>query len=125
MARKGTCRSVLYNNDWFRNNSLIYVQYAPGKETKTQEHSNKVFKREDLFLKIEKLSHYGIKNIEIGYTFPNTERGLFSGLNTRIYFTGLNLLTFSKFDLWDTGMGGNGLGYPPQKVYNIGLQVNF
>ena len=22
-------------------------------------------------------------------------------------------------------MGGNGLGYPPQKVYNIGLQVNF
>jgi hypothetical protein len=27
--------------------------------------------------------------------------------------------------LWDTEMGGNGLGYPPQKVYNIGLQVNF
>ena len=66
-----------------------------------------------------------LKNVEIGYTFPNKETGLFSGLNTRIYFTGLNLLTFSKFDLWDTEMGGNGLGYPPQKVYNIGLQVNF
>ena len=66
-----------------------------------------------------------LKNIEIGYTFPDRESGLFSGLNTRIYFTGLNLLTFSKFDLWDTEMGGNGLGYPPQKVYNIGLQVNF
>ena len=62
-----------------------------------------------------------LKNVEIGYTFPDRE----SGLNTRVYFTGLNLLTFSKFDLWDTEMGGNGLGYPPQKVYNIGLQVNF
>ena len=66
-----------------------------------------------------------LKNVEIGYTFPDRSSGLFSGLNTRIYFTGLNLLTFSKFDLWDTEMGGNGLGYPPQKVYNIGLQVNF
>ena len=66
-----------------------------------------------------------LKNVEIGYTFPDKSSGLFSGLNTRIYFTGLNLLTFSKFDLWDTEMGGNGLGYPPQKVYNIGLQVNF
>lgn len=66
-----------------------------------------------------------LKNIEIGYTFPDSENGIFSNINTRIYFTGLNLLTFSKFDLWDTEMGGNGLGYPPQKVYNIGLQVNF
>mgnify|MGYP003309935899 CR=1 FL=1 len=66
-----------------------------------------------------------LKNVEIGYTFPDRETGLFSGLNTRVYFSGLNLLTISKFDLWDTEMGGNGLGYPPQKVYNIGLQVNF
>ena len=66
-----------------------------------------------------------LKNVEVGYTFPDRSSGLFAGLNTRIYFTGLNLLTFSKFDLWDTEMGGNGLGYPPQKVYNIGLQVNF
>ena len=66
-----------------------------------------------------------LKNLEFGYTFPDSEDGFFSKVNTRIYFTGLNLLTFSKFDLWDTEMGGNGLGYPPQKVYNIGLQVNF
>ena len=66
-----------------------------------------------------------LKNLEFGYTFPDSDDGFFSKVNTRIYFTGLNLLTFSKFDLWDTEMGGNGLGYPPQKVYNIGLQVNF
>ena len=66
-----------------------------------------------------------LKNLEFGYTFSDSDDGFFSKVNTRIYFTGLNLLTFSKFDLWDTEMGGNGLGYPPQKVYNIGLQVNF
>ena len=37
-----------------------------------------------------------LKNIEIGYTFPESEAGLFSGLSTRVYFTGLNLLTFFK-----------------------------
>ena len=66
-----------------------------------------------------------LKNIEFGYTLPEKSSGIFSGLNTRIYFTGLNLVTFSKFDLWDTEMGGNGLGYPPQKIYNLGLQVKF
>ena len=66
-----------------------------------------------------------LKNIEFGYTLPEKSNGIFSGLNTRIYFTGLNLVTFSKFDLWDTEMGGNGLGYPPQKIYNLGLQVKF
>jgi hypothetical protein len=37
----------------------------------------------------------------------------------------LNLLNISSFDLWDSEMGGNGLGYPPQRVINIGLQLNF
>ena len=39
--------------------------------------------------------------------------------------SGTNLLTFSPFKLWDPEMGGNGLGYPIQRVYNIGLSVNF
>jgi hypothetical protein len=45
--------------------------------------------------------------------------------NLRIYATGNNLLLFSGFDLWDIEMGGDGLGYPIQKVYNIGLQIGF
>ena len=34
-------------------------------------------------------------------------------------------LNFSKFDLWDPEMAGNGLGYPPQRVYNLGIQLKF
>jgi len=32
---------------------------------------------------------------------------------------------FSKFKLWDVEMGGNGLGYPIQRVYNAGIQLTF
>ena len=46
-------------------------------------------------------------------------------LSTRFYASGQNLFTISKFDLWDNEMGGNGLGYPPQRIMNIGLQINF
>ena len=66
-----------------------------------------------------------LKSIEVGYTFPETKTGFFSNLNARVYCTGLNLLNFSKFDLWDPEMAGNGLGYPPQRVFNLGVQLKF
>ncbi len=49
---------------------------------------------------------------------PNIEKA-------RIYMNGSNLLTFSKFKLWDPEMAGYGLGYPPQRVFNLGIHVNF
>ena len=39
--------------------------------------------------------------------------------------TGTNLLTWSSFKLWDPEMAGSGLGYPVQRVYNIGLNLTF
>jgi hypothetical protein len=45
--------------------------------------------------------------------------------NIRLYANGSNLLTFSEFQLWDPEMAGNGLGYPTQRVYNVGLNVTF
>ncbi|MFK8058660.1 MAG: SusC/RagA family TonB-linked outer membrane protein, partial [Polaribacter sp.] len=66
-----------------------------------------------------------LKNIEFGYTLPKSLGRVFSDTQTRVYFTGVNLLHFSKFKLWDPEMAGNGLGYPPQRVLNLGVQVNF
>lgn len=45
--------------------------------------------------------------------------------NLRFYVNGTNLLLWSKFKLWDVEMAGNGLGYPIQRVYNLGLQLSF
>jgi len=110
---------VIANNHWSINNpdpNAFWPRLSTYSISNNEQQST-WWQRDGDFLRL--------KNIEIGYTFPERESGLLSALNTRLYFSGLNLLTFSKFDLWDTEMGGNGLGYPPQKVYNIGLQVNF
>ena len=66
-----------------------------------------------------------LKSVELGYTVPQkiTKKAFVSML--RLYVSGTNLLTFSKFDLWDPEMGGNGLGYPIQRVFNAGIQLNF
>jgi TonB-linked SusC/RagA family outer membrane protein len=66
-----------------------------------------------------------LKSLEIGYTLPDKLLKKLHLENTRIYLNGTNLLCFSKFKLWDVEMGGNGLGYPIQKSYNIGLTVSF
>lgn len=70
-------------------------------------------------------SYLRLKSVEIGYTLPKawTRKARIDAV--RIYFSGLNLLTLSRFKIWDTEMGSNGLNYPIQKVYNLGLNVNF
>jgi len=66
-----------------------------------------------------------LKTVELGYSLPKslTERVGIKVL--RLYGTGQNLLSFSKFKMWDIEMAGNGLGYPIQRVYNFGVQVSF
>lgn len=64
-----------------------------------------------------------LKTLEAGYTMPFAKK---LGLSTaRIYFIGENLFTISAFKLWDPEMGGNGLAYPINRRFNIGLQVSF
>ena len=66
-----------------------------------------------------------LKTVEIGYA-PKSDWLKSVGLSGyRVYVNGMNLLTFSRFRLWDIEMKGNGLGYPLQRVFNMGIQVNF
>ncbi|MDR1336755.1 MAG: TonB-dependent receptor [Tannerella sp.] len=66
-----------------------------------------------------------LKTVEIGYE-PKGKWVRRHGLTGfRIYVNGMNLLTFSKFKLWDVEMKGNGLGYPLQRVFNAGIQLSF
>lgn len=66
-----------------------------------------------------------LKSAEIGYSFPDKFISRASLTKLRAYVSGLNLATFSVFKLWDPEMGGNGLGYPIQKMVNFGLQLSF
>jgi TonB-linked SusC/RagA family outer membrane protein len=64
-----------------------------------------------------------LKTVEIGYNFNKIEKLKMSAC--RLYFSGENLLTFSSFKLWDPEVGANGLGYPINRRFNIGIQVGF
>jgi TonB-linked SusC/RagA family outer membrane protein len=111
--------SIIADNHWSENNPNPNA-FWPRLSTFQVENNEKPstwWLRDGDFLRL--------KSVEFGYTIPESAGKIFSMAKTRFYFTGLNLLHFSKFDLWDPEMAGNGLGYPPQRVINLGAQINF
>ncbi|MBO9672115.1 MAG: TonB-dependent receptor [Sphingobacteriaceae bacterium] len=62
-----------------------------------------------------------LKNVEFGYSTDIKKLNL---RNVRLYLSGTNLFILSKFKMWDAEMRGNGMNYPLQSLYNIGLQVS-
>lgn len=57
-----------------------------------------------------------LKSLEMGYTHKKM----------RVYMEGTNLFILSGFNHWDPEKGsGNGLSYPLQSTYNVGIQYNF
>lgn len=69
-----------------------------------------------------------LKNVEIGYTFNKSPKMPYFNY-VRVYLSGQNLLTFSRFDGNDPEAPGSGLDfgvrYPMTRVFNIGAQLNF
>ena len=93
---------------WSESNPDIHAAYP---RLSVEEYGNNTaastyWLRDASFLKL--------KNAEIGYTYKKM----------RFYISGSNLLTFSRFKLWDPEQGGgSGLKYPTQRVFNIGFQM--
>lgn len=107
------------DSHWSETNRDIYAMW-PRLSPSFIENNNKTstwLMRDGTFLRL--------KSVELGYTLPNHIASKAHMSNLRIYISGTNLLTFSKFKLWDPEMGGNGLGYPVQRVANVGIQLSF
>ncbi|MDR2472710.1 MAG: TonB-dependent receptor [Tannerella sp.] len=102
---------------WSEDNRNIYALYPRLSDSYVDNNTQNStwWLRDGSFLRL--------KSLEAGYTVP--AKWIAPVRNIRLYFSGTNLLTFSKFKLWDPEMGGNGLGYPVQKVFNFGLQLSF
>jgi TonB-linked SusC/RagA family outer membrane protein len=66
-----------------------------------------------------------LKTIELGYTFPKRWLSKAGLSDVRIYCSGFNLLTFTKYDWIDPEISGDYLYYPQQKTLNIGVNVKF
>lgn len=71
------------------------------------------------------MSFLRLKQFTVSYYFPKswTKKGPLSG--GRFYVMGSNVLTFSKFKLWDPELNtNNGISYPNVSSYTIGVAVN-
>lgn len=66
-----------------------------------------------------------LKQVEFGYTMDNKTANKLFMKRMRVYVSGSNLLTFSKFRLWEPELGGNAFNYPLQRVFNLGANISF
>lgn len=107
------------DNYWSEENRNLYALWprlSPVVNSNSAQ-QNTWFMRDGSFLRM--------KQMEVGYSLPAHWNRRLHMQSFRLYVTGTNLFTISKFKLWDIEMAGKGLGYPIQKVFNIGLQVGF
>lgn len=107
------------DNHWSEENPDVYAEWprlAPSVIGNNNVRNTK-FMQDGSFLRL--------KSAEIGYNLPKGLVKKAMMTNARAYISGSNLLTFSKFKLWDVEMGGSGLGYPVQRVFNLGIQLSF
>lgn len=107
------------DNHWSEDNPNIYALWPRLSldVNKNNTQTSTWWMRDGSFLRL--------KQVEFGYTLPYrlTQNAHIESL--RLYLSGTNLLTFSKFKLWDPELAGNGLNYPITRTFNIGLNITF
>lgn len=79
---------------------------------------------------VEDGSYLRMKNVTLGYTVPKTILNRYGIGQVRLYVTGNNLLTFTKYKGFDPEVGLDERGidkgrYPQAKNVTVGLNVNF
>ncbi|MFV0269769.1 MAG: hypothetical protein ACK5HT_21835, partial [Draconibacterium sp.] len=75
---------------------------------------------------LKDMSFVRLKNVELGYNFPQEWLKRVSIANCRIFVRGSNLVTLADFKLWDPELETtDGLRYPQMKSVSMGLSINF
>jgi len=87
---------------------------------------NKNTRPSDLY--VEDGSYLRIKNVTLGYTLPAklTEKAHMSSV--RVYASGLNMYTFTKYTGFDPEVGTSGIDnnvYPVTATYSLGVNIGF
>lgn len=112
---------VYADSHWSESNRDIYAiwpRLSINRNANNVGVLNTWFMRDGSFLRL--------KQIELGYAIPGKKwKEKLHIKNLRLYLSGTNLLLWSKFKTWDVEMGGNGLGYPIQRVFNAGINITF
>lgn len=71
-------------------------------------------------------SYLRLKNLQISYSLPKKWMQSLHFSSASVYIQGVNLLTFTKFKLWDVEQSdGRGDVYPNTKSYSLGINFSF
>ena len=119
VTSKNALLQAYANNHWTETSKDLYALW-PRLSPIVLENNMQAstwFMRDGSFLRL--------KSVEVGFTVPRKISQKYHLDLLRVYASGTNLLTLSKFSLWDPEMAGNGLGYPVQKIFNVGIQLTF
>lgn len=95
----------------------------------TQNDTNKNFSNPSDFY-IEDGDYLRIKTIQLGYSLPSDVIATAGLSKVRIYVTGENVFTFTKYTGYDPEIGGTTLGidrgyYPQAKTFMLGVNLQF
>ncbi|MCD2421254.1 TonB-dependent receptor [Niabella pedocola] len=108
---------VIADDHWSEDNRNLYAFWPRLGLTQNNNNNQQSnwWMRNGAFLRM--------KSAELGYNIgtKGLKKYRISGL--RLYANGSNLFLISAFKLWDPEQGGNGLGYPIQRVFNFGINV--
>ena len=77
---------------------------------------------------IEDGSYLRIKNVTLGYTFPESVLEKINLHSLRVYASAVNLYTFSNYKGFDPEVGVNGIDnnvYPVNMTFSVGANVSF
>lgn len=106
------------DNYWSENNRDLYAIWP------RLSHYNMTNNNQTSTWFMEDGSFLRLKSVEIGYNLPKHLMSNMFLKDLRVYVSGTNLFYFSRFKLWDPEMAGQGLGYPVQRVFNVGLNIS-
>ncbi|MFD1616277.1 SusC/RagA family TonB-linked outer membrane protein [Gelatiniphilus marinus] len=104
---------------WSETNRNIYAKWPRLSDNFVQNNNqtNTWFMQDGAFLRL--------KQAEFGYSLSDKLITKLKMEKVRFYVSGTNLLVLSKFKLWDPELAGNGLNYPNQRVFNLGVNLSF
>lgn len=131
-----------YTNEWgiypFRQGSAPAKEYVAGMWTEENPYNakfprlyfdnfggNKNTRPNSYFL--QDASYFRLKNLTVGYTLPKQITDKIKMSRVRVYFSGDNLVTFTKFYGLDPERNADGRAaqYPQNRICSFGLNVEF
>ncbi|TAL67887.1 MAG: TonB-dependent receptor [Bacteroidetes bacterium] len=122
---QGQKSTDLLNNSWTTSNTGAKVPKASNKSNfSTNNEINSYY--------IESGSFLRLKNLQLGYTIPESITSKVNIKSLRVYVQAVNLVTATKYSGldpelggWDTSFGIDAGNYPLVKQYLFGINVNF